>query len=228
MVDNRHCAALPGVRLAGLHSLYHAGGLLYSLVYGNGFFQSVAIMVGQWRPIWMSSSRTAAAPATSVPSLPLPHATSDPMPLTQIHNCSAQGFHSHLQDRRVCRGGRGRTVHSDPMPLTQIHNCSGLHGDGCTLSRLLHPLYFHVRPRVHIQSPGVPIQIFIACACGEKLNPVESTLRAKELRQPGASLRGEASSIKAPQLSSRRMRVCSGPEANRPPLSKKPLRVRAF
>ena len=48
----------------------------------------------------MSSSRTAAAPATSVPSLPLPHATSDPMPLTQIHNCSAQGFHSHLQDRR--------------------------------------------------------------------------------------------------------------------------------
>ena len=126
---------------------------------------------------------------------------------------------------RVCRGGRGRTVHSDPMPLTQIHNCSGLHGDGCTLSRLLHPLYFHVRPRVHIQSPGVPIQIFIASACGEKLNPVESTLRAKVLRQPGASLRGEASSIKAPQLSSRRMRVCSGPEANRPPLSKKPLRV---
>jgi hypothetical protein len=92
--------------------------------------------------------------------------TCDFSPITATPACQF-GHHSSYTDtqllrsglpftltgqERVCRGGRGRTVHSAPMPLTQIHNCSGLHGDGCTLSRLLHFLYFHVRPRVHIQS----------------------------------------------------------------------------
>ena len=53
-------------------------------------------MVGQWKPIWMSLSRTTAAPVTSVPSLPLPHASYTDTQLLR----SGKGFHSLLQDRR--------------------------------------------------------------------------------------------------------------------------------